>query len=206
MQEYDATLKLLLRGSATVTMREVTGGAIANWLDVELPKVQNLRVDLLGETGDGALVHLELQSTNDAAMPLLENPDVGDNVIPILTRLRDQREAIRTIVGRIAELPPGDRDAMLSRLEEEARQMPLMDSILDNKVLGREYKRGLAEGKAEGKAEGEMTILRSQIEKRFGTLPQWAEEELHSRSTDELVELGLRILEAPTLEDLLKPS
>jgi hypothetical protein len=37
---------------------------------VELPKVQNLRLDLLGETVDGDLVHLELQSGNDAAMPL----------------------------------------------------------------------------------------------------------------------------------------
>lgn len=270
MQEYDATLKLLLRGSATVTVREVTGGAIANWLDVELPKVQNLRVDLLGETGDRALLHLELQSTNDAAMPLrmaeyglsvfrlfdmfpkqillyvgeaplrmenelrgddvwfryrtvdirsldgerlLESADVGDNVIAVLARLRDHREAIRKIVGRIAELPPADRDAALSRLlilaglrrleetvEEEARRMPLMDSILDNKVLGREYKRGLAEGEA----KGEMKILRPLMEKRFGVLPKWAEEVLHSRSAEELVELGLRVLEAPTLEDLLK--
>jgi hypothetical protein len=28
-----------------------------------------LRLDLLGQTVDGALVHLELQSSNDAAMP-----------------------------------------------------------------------------------------------------------------------------------------
>jgi hypothetical protein len=37
---------------------------------VDLPKVQNLRLDLLGETVDGGLVHVELQSSNDAAMPL----------------------------------------------------------------------------------------------------------------------------------------
>ena len=33
-------------------------------------KVQNTRVDLLGEAVDGSLVHLELQSGNDATMPL----------------------------------------------------------------------------------------------------------------------------------------
>src|ERR1700733_943585 len=44
--------------------------AVTKWLDVELPKVQNPRLDLLGETVDGGLVHLELQTTNDAAMPL----------------------------------------------------------------------------------------------------------------------------------------
>jgi len=35
-----------------------------------MPKVVNPRVDLLGETADGGLVHLELQSGNAAAMPL----------------------------------------------------------------------------------------------------------------------------------------
>jgi hypothetical protein len=61
MQEYDVALKLLLRNSATLTMREVTGGAtIVNWLDVELPKVQNIRADLLGETAEGDLFHVEL--------------------------------------------------------------------------------------------------------------------------------------------------
>src|SRR3954447_2838561 len=70
MQEYDVALKLLLRGSAKLTMRELAGAAVENWLDVELPKVQNLRVDLLGETADRTLIHLELQSANEATMPL----------------------------------------------------------------------------------------------------------------------------------------
>jgi hypothetical protein len=70
MQDYDIALKPLLQGSATLTMRELTGMAVAKWLDVDLPKVQNLRLDLLGETVDGGLVHVELQSSNDAAMPL----------------------------------------------------------------------------------------------------------------------------------------
>jgi hypothetical protein len=70
MQEYDLTLKLLFKGSAKHFVGELTGTAVAKWLDVELPKVQNLRLDLLGETVDGGLVHLELQSGNDAAMPL----------------------------------------------------------------------------------------------------------------------------------------
>ena len=50
-------------------MRELTGTTVAKWLDVQLPKVQNLRLDLLGETLHGGLIHLELQSSNDAAMP-----------------------------------------------------------------------------------------------------------------------------------------
>ena len=63
-------MKLLLQGSARRTMRELTGTDVLRWLDVELPKVQNLRLDLLGETAGGDLVHLELQSTNEAVIPL----------------------------------------------------------------------------------------------------------------------------------------
>jgi hypothetical protein len=72
MQEYDVALKLLLKGSATLTVRALTGTEVVKWLDVELPKVQkvqNLRLDLLGLTIDGELVHIELQSGNDPAMP-----------------------------------------------------------------------------------------------------------------------------------------
>ena len=147
-------------------MQQLTGTAIHRWLNVELPEVRNLRVDLLGEAKDQTLIHLELQSTNDPAMPLrmaeyclrvwrqfkrfprqvllyvgepafamdcewrgpdvwfryravdirdlngqqlLESPEVGDNVIALLTRLRDQEEAVRHIVSRIASLGPGER-------------------------------------------------------------------------------------------------
>src|SRR5262249_62387 len=70
MQEYDVTLKLLLRGSAGLTMRELARVPVVRWMDVELPKIQNLRVDVIGETADGSLLHVELQSSNDATMAL----------------------------------------------------------------------------------------------------------------------------------------
>jgi hypothetical protein len=171
MQEYDVGLKLLLRGSAKLTMRELTGTTVETWMDTELPKVQNTRVDLLGETAGGKdLVHLELQSGNDATMPvrmaeyclsvfrlfgkfprqvllyvgeapmrmenelrgldisfryravdireldgerLLESSDVGDNVIAILARLRDHRDAVSRIVERIGALTAPDRETAL---------------------------------------------------------------------------------------------
>ena len=163
MQDYDIALKVVLQSQAARTISELTGTAIAKWLDVELPKVQNLRLDLLGETIDDELIHLELQSGNDSTMPLrmaeycpgifrllgrfprlvllyvgdaplrmgtelrggglsfhyeivnirtldgdwlLESEEVGDNVIAILARLRDHKEAVRRIVTRLAGLEP----------------------------------------------------------------------------------------------------
>jgi hypothetical protein len=285
---------MLLRRHASVTMREVTGAAVEKWLDVELPKVQNTRVDLLGESAGGSLFHVELQSSNDPAMPLrmgeyclgifrlfgrlprqivlyvgeaplrmaeelrgpdvwfryraldireldgerlLDSEEVGDNVIAILARLRDHGSAVRRILERIAGLGPAAREtaltqllilAQLRRLEEtverEARKMPITIDIMDNKVLGREYKRGLEEGKQEGKLEGkqegkqegklegklegkqegELTMLRRLIEKRFGAIPPAIDEKLATKSAAELEEFGVLLLDARTLEDLLQ--
>jgi hypothetical protein len=69
MQKYDVSLKLLLRTSGAGVLQALTGGvAVEKWLDVEMPEVRNTRVDLLGETADRNLLHIELQSTHDPAM------------------------------------------------------------------------------------------------------------------------------------------
>src|SRR3954453_14509141 len=69
MHEYDVTLKVLLRASPEMALRALTDVAVEKLVDIELPKIQNPRVDLLGESADGSLVHLELQSSNDSDMP-----------------------------------------------------------------------------------------------------------------------------------------
>jgi hypothetical protein len=234
MHEYDATLKLLLEGPAERSLRALTGAAVVRWLNVELPEIGNKRADLLGETAEGGLIHIELQSQNDAAMPLrmaeyclriyrhlekfprqivlyvggeplrmaagLTGPDlsfryglvdlrdidgeallasdqVGDNVIAVLTRLRSHGTAVQEIVRKVAELEEG---------------APILMNILDNKVLGREYKRG------------ELAILRRQVEARFGVTAEWLEERLRNRSAVEIEALGVRLLKAESLEEWLK--
>jgi hypothetical protein len=92
------------------------------------------------------------------------------------------------------------RRRLAGMVEQEARKMPIHIDILENEVLGREYKRGLHEGEV----IGELTVLRRQLEKRFGPIPAWAEQRLAARTKDELEELSVRVLDAPTIEDLLK--
>ncbi len=70
MHEYDVALKVLLQAATDSLLRQATGLSVARWLNVEMPQVLSSRVDLLGETADGALVHIELQSTNDPDMAL----------------------------------------------------------------------------------------------------------------------------------------
>ena len=197
-------------------MRELTGTAIAKWLD------------LLGQTVDGDLIHLELQSSNDTAMPfrmieyclgvqrlfgqfprqvllyvgeapmrmesklrgpdlsfeyrlidirtlngerLLESRDVGDNVIAILAQLRDHKEAVHRIVGRIAGLAAAERETALAQLtilaglrhlartvEQETRNMPIDLDIRDHETLGPIIR----EAERSARQEGDLTILRRQ--------------------------------------------
>ncbi len=97
--------------------------------------------------------------------------------------------------------------SMEEQVEQEARRMPLLNDILENRVLGREYKRGLEEGRQEGRDEGrhegELAMLRRQIEKRFGPIPPWAEQHLTTRSAAEIEDLGVRLLNAGSLDELL---
>jgi hypothetical protein len=144
---------------------------------------------------------------------LLASDRLGDNVIAVLTRLRDSRAAVRGIVRRASELEEDARMYYLRALfviaglrglagvvEEEARKEPMFIDILENEVLGREFKKGLQEGVQ----QGELAMLRRLLEARFGALPKSAEERLGNRSLAELEELGVRLLKAESLDELLK--
>jgi hypothetical protein len=229
LQQFDVVFKVLLHSS----LERITGNRIVRWLPTELPKVQNLRVDLLGETVDGELVQIEVQSTNDGRVPFrmleylasiirthqcipkqillyvgreplrmesqftwtdghiqyktvdmhavdggpsLTSPEPGDNVLAILTRLQDSRAAVRSILENISRLPreeaKGYYQALLilaglrgleEAVEQEAQKLLTID-LSENKVLGPAYLRG----REEGRAEGQITLLRRQIEQRFG--------------------------------------
>jgi hypothetical protein len=70
MHEYDAALKKLLTRGATGVLTRLTGRKVAHWHNSDLPAVRSIRADLLGETAGGDLVHVELQSVNDARIAL----------------------------------------------------------------------------------------------------------------------------------------
>jgi hypothetical protein len=70
MHEYDVALKRILTRPGSVLLAALTGSSSLRWLNVEAPLVRNLRVDLLGESPDGELVHIELQSRNENDFPL----------------------------------------------------------------------------------------------------------------------------------------
>jgi hypothetical protein len=256
----------LLQGSAERSLRELTGTAVVHWLNIDLPEIGNRRADLLGETADGELIHIELQAQNDGAMALrmaeyflriyrhlsrfprqivlyvdkeplrmaaelvgprqsfrydlidireidgaglLASDQMGDDVIAVLTRLRDYRSAVHGIVRKASGMEEDARVFYLQALfviaglrglagvvEEEAGREPMYIDILENEVLGREFKKGLR--------QGELVMLRRMLEARFGALPKPAEERLANCSAAEIEELGVRLLKAESLDELLK--
>jgi len=68
-QEFDVTFKLLFRHSRGVLTRMLFG-EVAEWPNVEQPVVRNQRPDLLARSSNGILRHVEIQTSNDAKIPL----------------------------------------------------------------------------------------------------------------------------------------
>ncbi len=64
-------------------------------------------------------------------------------------------------------------------------------------------KEGLETGLKKGRVEGERQLLRTQIERRFGRLPDWAETKFTGASEEQLLCWAEGLLDAPTLENLL---
>jgi hypothetical protein len=85
-------------------------------------------------------------------------------------------------------------------VEEEARRVPILNDILDHEVIGPEIRKGFQKGIE----MGELKIVRRLIRKRFGSVPNWAEERLEKLSPKELEELSVRVLDAKSIETLLK--
>jgi predicted transposase YdaD len=72
MHEYDTVLKALLQDPRSSILKQITGAQTGRLLNVELPEVQQTRVDLLFEILEEIrrLVAIELQSANDPLLPL----------------------------------------------------------------------------------------------------------------------------------------
>lgn len=95
MQDYDATLKRLLRHLTPRVFTHLTGFEVASWHNVELPSAGTRRVDMLGETRDGHLIHIELQSANDEDMAMR----MAEYALAIYRNFRKRPEQLVLYVG-----------------------------------------------------------------------------------------------------------
>ena len=64
--DFDGTLKDLFQNDRPTLLNDLSGGVkVRQFLNVELPKVQERRVDLAILLEDDTILHIEVQSTND---------------------------------------------------------------------------------------------------------------------------------------------
>jgi hypothetical protein len=61
-------------------------------------------------------------------------------------------------------------------------------------------------GMAKGMVKGQYTLLKRQLERRFGLLPEWASEKLKNAKTKDFEAWSDAIFTAPTLEAVFKKS
>lgn len=139
-------------------------------------------------------------SLPDAALALLARPE----------RL-SQQEVIEAVVDRLKILPTKEQRDWMEKLmilsglrgaedivREEAEKMGISLDIRDNKFFQEAYAAGIEDGME----KGEATILRRLLERRFGSLPEWAQQRIEQANRVQLEELGLRLLDAAQLEDI----
>ena len=161
---------------------------------------------------------VDIRALDGAA--LLASSRIQDNLLAVLTRLPQRMEAIRDILARIARLEPHARCEAFAQfliisglrklepvIREEAEKMPILNDIMDHEVIGpaiREgLQQGLRQGMEQGMRQGRREILRRQLEKCFGPLPNAAVTRLSALSEMELDQLALRLLDASSLDELL---
>ena len=89
----------------------------------------------------------------------------------------------------------------IRRIEEEHK----MQYITSIERLAREDGRedGLSEGLSEGQQRQARRTLQIQLARRFGAVPGWAEERIHSAGSDQLEAWALRVLDEKSVEEVL---
>jgi hypothetical protein len=152
-----------------------------------------------------------------SAEPMLVSDRLEDNVIAVLMRAGDERAAVRRVLQRIADGEPEQRATALAELAilaglrklsdvitQEVQQMPILDDIMDNPIIGPRIRPRMREGIEIGRKEGERAVVLRQVDKRFGAIPDWAKQKIEAMSLADLQDAELRLLDAPNLEDLLR--
>ena len=142
--------------------------------------------------------------TQQTRMQHQERYDAKLRLIRILYQRHWEKQRIIDllyIVDWLMQLPDWLSSKLWQELEtiEEREQVRYVTSI---ERLG--IAKGRMEGRVEGRLEGESRLLKRQLERRFGLLPQWASEQLKCATEEKLEAWGEAILIAPTLEAVFR--
>ncbi|MBF0262472.1 MAG: DUF4351 domain-containing protein, partial [Magnetococcales bacterium] len=100
----------------------------------------------------------------------------------------------------IIEFEESHKMPYISGIERRGHERGMQEGMLAGMQLGEQ--RGVQIGEQRGRQEGAATILTRQLQRRFGTLPNWAEEKIAQADSEALEAWSLRIFDAQSLEEL----
>lgn len=155
---------------------------------------------------------------------ILASPLPSERALALLCGRAEPRRTLPRILESWAGLSVQDWGSLFDTLmtvsgsrkaeaavEEATKTMPLTDEFIrENTVLQKWLKQGLKQGLEQGREEGvrqglrrgEATLPRRQIERRFGTVPQWALQCIEKASSRQLETWALQLLDAAVIEDV----
>ncbi len=148
-----------------------------------------------------------------------ESGSPADSVLVVLTSEGGEPKNIKRIVQELGKLPENEQLDWFEKLmilsgvrgveqlvREEAHKMGISLDIRDNlfykEAFAAGHEDGVEQGIEQGIEKGEAKMLRRQLERRFGSLPEWAREELEKANLAALEAMGLRLLDATRLQDV----
>ncbi|MBF0426701.1 MAG: hypothetical protein HQL66_12870 [Magnetococcales bacterium] len=146
---------------------------------------------------------------------MLESPSLEENILAVLCRMEDGRDTIREVLRRISHLKPKARADALTKLvvlsglrrlettvQEEADRMAITVDVMENAVLRGLFLKTQQESEAKGRQEGGAYLLLYQIERRFGSPPEWVKAKLAAADLEMLKAWSQRVWDVASLEEL----
>jgi hypothetical protein len=174
---------------------------VAKLLDYETDREELLRRDNVFAVVTAA--HMDTRRTRE------DPPARYEAKWRLLRMLYDRgwdRRRIRSLFGILdwmMYLPPELDEKLINRLEEyeEEKKMPYV-TRMERRARNEGHQEGWEEGREEGREEEAARVLRRQLSRRFGGVPQWAEEKLSSADAEQLEEWAEELVIANSLEDV----
>ncbi|MEO5327494.1 MAG: Rpn family recombination-promoting nuclease/putative transposase [Magnetococcus sp. THC-1_WYH] len=130
------------------------------------------------------------RNTLDEWVYFLKNSDIRDNFTA--RGLKEAKEKLDVL-----QLPETERMAY-ERYQEELHDQASF--VLSTYGAGKWE--GRQEGEQIGEQRGKAEMLTSQLQRRFGNLPEWANEKIAKAEPSSLEEWSLRIFDAQSLDDV----
>ena len=190
---------------APMQLQDLVGqaGELPSCLQDKVPRQSYFVFDLRDMT-DAQIVSLATTASLRLFLLILRNAR-SPGLVALL-------EAWHKLLGTVMEEPSGLRmmkllltylaKAVPNMTQETLMRVGQMAGMDPELVEGSLAWRWLEEGREEGREEGARRLVLRLLNKRFGPLPDWAQERVTASSIDALDELFEKTLEASSLDDV----